>query len=370
MAKKSRKLRVAVIFGGRSSEHEVSLVSAQSVIKALNRNTYDIIPIGITKTGKWLLGKNALLQFKIAKEKGLVQLSLNPDPGEKVRLPFDVAFPMLHGPYGEDGTIQGFLELAGIPYVGSGVSSSAVCMDKFMTKVILKSYRLPQAKFLHFTRREVKKELSRVKKRILRDIDLPCFVKPSNLGSSVGISKVKKLSDLLPALLLASSYDSSILVEEAIDAREIECAVLGNEKPIASVAGEIIPSNEFYDYFAKYIDNASQLIIPAKLSREKMQEVQNLGIKAYHALQCSGMARVDFLMDKKTGKLYLNELNTIPGFTSISMYPKLWEASGISYAKLLDRLIALALERYKEKQKNNITFESGSTWYKKEASKM
>lgn len=368
MAKKSRKLRVAVIFGGRSSEHEVSLVSAQSIITALNPNTYDIIPIGITKSGTWLSGRNALLQFKMGQKRELVPIVLNPDPCEKWRRPFDVAFPVLHGPYGEDGTIQGFLELAGIPYVGSGVLASAVCMDKFMTKVILKSYGLPQTNFLHCTRREIKKDFTRVKKCILRDIGLPCFVKPSNLGSSIGISKVKKVSKLLPALLFASSYDSSILVEEAIDAREIECAVLGNENPIASVAGEIIPSNEFYDYFAKYIDNASTLIIPARISRRKMQEVAELSLKAYRALECSGMARVDFLMDKKTGKLYLNELNTIPGFTSISMYPKLLEASGIPYSKLLDRLIALALERYKEKQKNKVTFESGTEWYKRNVS--
>lgn len=337
------KLKVAVIFGGRSGEHEVSIVSARSVMKALNRKKYSVTPIKISKTGLWQPQKSlvALFQKKI-----------------------DVVFPVLHGPFGEDGTIQGLFEMANVPYVGCGVLASSTAMDKFMTKIIFKAHGLPQAKFLHFTREEVKKNFPRVKKHILKTLGFPCFVKPSNLGSSVGISKVKKAARLRPALLLAASYDASILVEEGIDAREIECAVLGNEKPLASVAGEIVPSREFYDYFAKYIDNASKLFIPAKISAKKMREVQNLSIAAYESLQCSGMARVDFLMDRKTGKLYLNELNTIPGFTSISMYPKLWEASGIAYPRLLDRLIKLALERHREKQKNVSTFESGSDWYK------
>lgn len=337
------KLKIAVIFGGRSGEHEVSVVSARSVIKALNPKKYSITPIKISKTGQWQPFKSltALFQKK-----------------------FDVVFPVLHGPFGEDGTIQGLFEMANVPYVGCGVLASSTAMDKFMTKIIFKAHALPQPKFLHFTRDEIKKDFPLVKKLVMAKLGLPCFVKPSNLGSSVGISKVKKTLDLQPALLLAASYDSSVLAEEAIDAREIECAVLGNEKPLASVAGEIVPSREFYDFFAKYVDNASKLFIPAKITAQKMEKVQQLSVQAYRALQCSGMARVDFLMDKKTGKLYLNELNTIPGFTSISMYPKLWGASGIAYPRLLDRLIGLALERHREKQKNKYTYESGTDWYK------
>lgn len=337
-----KKLRVAVIFGGRSGEHEVSLVSARSVMKAMNPKKYGVTPIKISKNGQW---ENRADALHILKKK------------------FDVVFPVLHGPLGEDGTIQGMLEMAGVAYIGCGVLASAAAMDKFMSKIIFKAHGLPQANFIHVTREQIRKEFSKVKKLTQKHIGLPCFVKPSNLGSSVGISKVKKSSQLASALTLASSFDSSVLVEEAIDAREIECSVLGNENPIASVAGEIVPNREFYDYFAKYIDNASKLFIPAKISSKKMREVQELALAAYRSLQCSGMGRVDFLMDRKTGKLYLNEVNTIPGFTSISMYPKLWEASGVPYPKLIDRLIALALERHRERSKNKFSFESGSDWY-------
>jgi D-alanine-D-alanine ligase len=273
------------------------------------------------------------------------------------------------------------LEMADIPYVGCGVLASSLAMDKFMSKIIFKAHKLPQANFLHSTREEIKKEFPNrpsrseatslmrlkgatlIKKLVTKHIGFPCFVKPSNLGSSVGISKVKKPSELKAALLHASAYDASVLIEEAIDAREIECAVLGNENPIASIAGEIVPNREFYDYFAKYVDNASKLFIPAKISPKKMREVQRISLAAYRSLQCSGMARVDFLMDRKTGKLFLNEINTIPGFTSISMYPKLFEASGIPYPKLIDRLIDLALARHRERSKNKFSFESGSDWY-------
>lgn len=337
-----KKLRIAVIFGGRSGEHEVSLVSARSVMTAMNPNKYRVTPVKISKTGEWADKKDALHFLKKN---------------------FDIAFPVLHGPFGEDGTIQGMLEMAGIPYVGCGVLASSLAMDKFMSKIVFKTHGLPQPNFLHSTREEIKKEFPKVKKLVQKYVGFPCFVKPSNLGSSVGISKVKKPNELAAALLHASAYDSSVLIEEAVDAREIECSVLGNDKPIASIAGEIVPNREFYDYFAKYVDNASKLFIPAKISPQKMREVQRLSLAAYQALQCSGMARVDFLMDRKTGKLYLNEVNTIPGFTSISMYPKLWQASGISYPKLIDRLIALALERHREQQKNKTSFESGSDWY-------
>lgn len=339
-----KKLRIAVIFGGRSGEHEVSLVSARSVMAAMNPKKYLITPIKISKTGEWERQKGALHLFNKN---------------------FDVVFPVLHGPFGEDGTIQGMLEMADVPYVGCGVLASSLAMDKFMSKIIFKAHGLPQAKFLHFTREEVQKEFSKVKKLLHKHIGFPCFVKPSNLGSSVGISKVKRPSELEAALLHASTYDASILVEEAIDAREIECAVLGNKNPIASIAGEIVPNREFYDYFAKYVDNASKFFIPAKISAKKMREVKQLSLAAYRALQCSGMGRVDFLMDRKTGKLYLNEINTIPGFTSISMYPKLWGTSSIPYSQLIDRLIALALERHRERNKNKFSFESGSDWYNK-----
>lgn len=338
-----RRLKVAVIFGGRSGEHEVSLVSAKSVIKALNPKKYTVTPIKISKTGQWQ-PKKALSDIFAKK--------------------FDVVFPVLHGPYGEDGTIQGLFEMAGVPYVGCGVFASSATMDKFMTKIIFKAHGLPQPKFLHFTREQTKKELPSVKKAVAKELGFPCFVKPSNLGSSVGISKVKKMSQLPAALSLAATYDRSILVEEGIDAREIECAVLGNDHALASIAGEIVPNREFYDFFAKYVDNASKLFIPAKISAKKIEEVKRLSLEAYRALDCSGLARVDFLMDRKSEKLYLSEINTIPGFTSISMYPKLWAASGVAYPRLLDRLIQLALERFREKQKNKYTFESGSDWYK------
>ncbi len=339
----TRKLKVAVIFGGRSGEHEVSLVSAKSVIKALSPKKYTVTPIKISKTGQWQPQK--ALSDIFAKR-------------------FDIVFPVLHGPYGEDGTIQGLFEMASVPYVGCGVFASSATMDKFMTKIIFKAHNLPQPKFLHFTREQVKKELPFVKKAVAKELGFPCFVKPSNLGSSVGISKVKKMSQLPVALQLAATYDRSILVEQGIHAREIECAVLGNENPLASIAGEVVPNREFYDFFAKYVDNASKLFIPAKIPAKKTEEVKRLALAAYRSLQCSGLARVDFLMDRTSGKLYLNEINTIPGFTSISMYPKLWAASGISYPRLLDRLIQLALERFREKQKNKYTFESGSNWYK------
>lgn len=370
----SKKLRVAVIFGGRSGEHEVSLVSAKSIMEALSQKKYEVIPIGITKDGEWFGGQKVHQSLAEGRMHGLIAVSPSADPKQKgVYLlknsksrfqPIDVAFPVLHGPYGEDGTIQGLLETAGIPYVGCAVFASSACMDKYMAKLIFESKGLPQVKYLHFARRDIEKNFSGISREVAQKIGFPCFVKPSNLGSSVGISKVKKPQELQKALRLAAKYDASIIVEQGIDAREIECSVLGNENPVASVAGEIVPSREFYDYFAKYVDNTSRLFIPARLSAQKTQEVQTLAIRAYTTLQCSGMGRVDFLMDRKSGKLYLNEINTIPGFTSISMYPKLWEASGIPYSKLLDKLIQLALERHTERQSHKSTFESGSDWYK------
>jgi D-alanine-D-alanine ligase len=365
-----KKLNIAIIFGGRSGEHEVSLVSASSVINALDNKKYTIIPIGITKDGLWFSGKNVLGNFKKGQFKKLSKVILGVDPkkpgiliGNKY-VKVDVVFPVLHGPYGEDGTIQGMLEMAGLPYVGCGVLASSLAMDKFVSKMVFASYGLPQANFVQVTRKHIDRDIKKVVKLVTEKIGYPCFVKPSNMGSSVGISKVKKQSQLAYALRLAADFDSSIIIEEGINAREIECAVLGNDDLIASVAGEIIPSREFYDYYAKYVDNSSKLLLPSPISEEKMLEVKDLATKAFRAISGSGMGRVDFLMDKKTGKLYLNEINTIPGFTSISMYPKLMAASGIPYTELLDRLIKLAIERYKEKLKNKVSFDSGSSWYK------
>lgn len=365
-----KKLNIAIIFGGRSGEHEVSLVSASSVIDALDNKKYKIVPIGITKDGQWFSGKKVLENFKKGKTKNLKKVILNVDPkkpgiliGNKY-VKIDVVFPVLHGPYGEDGTIQGMLEMAGLPYVGCGVLASSLAMDKFVSKMIFKSYGLPQPNFAQTTRKQIDRDIKAVVKLVVEKIGFPCFVKPSNMGSSVGISKVKKQSQLAYALRLAADFDSSILIEEGIDAREIECAVLGNEEITTSIAGEIIPSREFYDYYAKYVDNSSKLLIPSPISKEKTLEVKDLAAKAFRAISGSGMGRVDFLMDKKTEKLYLNEINTIPGFTSISMYPKLMAASGISYTELLNRLIKLAIERHKEKLKNKVSFDSGSAWYK------
>lgn len=367
------KLRVAVIFGGRSGEHEVSLVSAASVMKAMDPSKYEIVPVGITKEGRFVGGQSVLEALKNGKIDDLPGVSFNLDTkrrgiftGEKCEFqPIDLVFPVLHGPYGEDGTIQGLFEMAGLPYVGCGVYASAACMDKYASKIIFEMAGLPQAKYLHFTRAEIENESEKIKEMVVDEIGFPCFVKPSNMGSSVGISKVKEADKLIDALKFAAEFDSSILVEQGINAREIECAILGNDDAKASIAGEIVPSGEFYDYNAKYVDGASKPFIPAEISAEKMAEAREFAVKAYKAMQCSGLSRVDFLMDKKTEKLYLNEINTLPGFTSISMYPKLWEATGIPYPKLIDRLIELGQERFKEKSRNKTTFDSGSDWFKK-----
>lgn len=371
----SQYLRVGVIFGGKSGEHEVSLVSSKSVMQTMDPRRYQVIPIGITKTGRWVGGKNVWESLTEGKVKNLPGVFLNTDPQKKgvwhvtgksqKFQPLDVIFPVLHGPFGEDGTVQGALETAGIPYVGCSVEASSLAMDKFASKMMFAAYGLPQTDFLHFTRQEIEQNFPSIQKEVTKKLEFPCFVKPANLGSSVGISKVKKTGELKAALQLAAQFDASIVVEKGVDAREIEFAVLGNEEPVCSVAGEVVPSREFYDFYAKYVDNSSGLFIPAKISASKMKEGQELAIKAYRTIQASGMARVDFLLDRRTQKFYLNEINTIPGFTSISMYPKLFAASGIPYSKLIDRLLQLALERHTDRQKNKMTFESGSKWYKK-----
>jgi D-alanine-D-alanine ligase len=345
-----KKIRVGIVFGGRSGEHEVSLRSAESVLKAIDRSKYDVVPIGITHEGRWLASKSALA---LLPAKDQIQKVLT--NGEPITLPaepsgqeiVDVVFPILHGTYGEDGTIQGLLELANVPYLGAGVLGSAVGMDKDVMKRLLRDAGLPIVDY--WTVR--KAELDSFLRAHIGNLPYPVFVKPANLGSSVGITKVHAAEELPSGLQTAAEYDRKIVIEKGVDAREIELSVLGNDDPIASVPGEIIPSREFYDYNAKYVDEDSRLLIPAPLTEIQKNEAQRLAIAAFKVLECSGMARVDLFLEKDTGKFYVNEINTIPGFTSISMYPKLWEASGIPYSKLIDRLITLALERHAEKNK-------------------
>jgi len=313
-------LRVAVLYGGRSGEHEISLRSAKSIIAGLDRAKYEVQRIFITPEGRWQ------------------PHPISPEPGGNPGI--DVVFPVLHGTFGEDGTIQGLLELAGLPYVGAGVLASAVAMDKEVTKRLLIHAGLPVAEYVTITRGHH------------HDFKLPfpLFVKPANLGSSVGISKVKTCAELPAALELAGQYDRKILVERGITGREFECSVLGSDQPLAAVPCEVIPSREFYDYEDKYLLDAAKLIVPAPLTPEQTVEMQRLAVEAYRAVECEGMARVDFLMETATGKFYVNEINTIPGFTSISMYPKMWEAAGVPFTELLDRLIELALERHRSRE--------------------
>jgi D-alanine-D-alanine ligase len=389
------KLRVGILFGGRSGEHEVSLLSAASVLKAIDKEKYEVVPIGITKDGRWLTAEHAenLLTGKLMLEPRNLRAG-DPDmtqpaavlargeavvvPPEPVHrqtglMPFqtdaspmrraadrainvDVIFPVLHGTFGEDGTIQGLLELADIPYVGAGVLGSAAGMDKDIMKSLFIAAGLPIVKHVTILRSESKKDPKRVERAVAK-LKYPVFVKPANLGSSVGISKAHNKRELGPAIEEAAKFDRKIVIEQGVGgskekAREIECSVLGNDEPAASVPGEIVPVKEFYDYNAKYLDEGSQLIIPAKLSKAETKKVQELAIKAFKAVDCSGLARVDFLMDPKTRKIYLNEINTMPGFTAISMYPKLWGASGLAYPDLVDRLIQLGVERHEDKKKN------------------
>lgn len=371
-----RKLRVGLLFGGRSSEHEVSLASAASVLQAIDHKKYEVIPIGISQSGEWLVGDDplALLQEKktVAADSAAQRVFFSPVPGQADLIPLDkgpdsrvtavagqldVIFPVLHGTYGEDGTIQGLLELANIPYVGAGVAASAVGMDKAMAKAIFTAAGLPQLPYLVVLRSQWEADPALVQRQVEVHFGYPCFVKPAGLGSSVGISKVHNAPELQPALEEAAAYDRKLVIEKAAEnVREVECSVLGNDRPIASVPGEIIPSREFYDYVAKYRDENSRLIIPARISARTTERVQQLALAAFRAVDCAGMARVDFFVDKESEEIYLNEINTIPGFTPISMYPKLWEASGISYGELIDRLIQLALERHNDKQRNRIKY--------------
>jgi D-alanine-D-alanine ligase len=364
----SGKVCVGILFGGRSGEHDVSLQSAASIIKALDSTKYEIVPIGITREGHWRAGRDALQPLAHLLEAGEPVtpsvdptspklLALNPSPQLGYSLPsLDVVFPVLHGTFGEDGTVQGLLELVGVPYVGAGVLASAAGMDKDVMKRLFRDAGLPVVPWELFLRADWESRPAAVRKRIESKLRYPLFVKPVNLGSSVGISKVHNRGELTAALDLASQYDRKMLAEKGINAREIECSVLGNDHPEASVPGEVVPVNEFYDYEAKYLKQGSELVIPAKLTASQKKQVREVAIRAFQAIDCAGMARVDFLIDRKSGKVYLNEINTIPGFTSISMYPKLWEASGVPYPRLLDRLIELALERHREKSRTRFTY--------------
>jgi D-alanine-D-alanine ligase len=391
------KLRVGILFGGRSGEHEVSLLSAASVLKAIDKTKYDVVPIGITKDGRWLTAESAerLLKGEVARpeEKHLRAGDPESTPGaavlasgeavvvppEPVRreaglAPFqsdasslrrasdrainvDVIFPVLHGTFGEDGTIQGLLELADIAYVGAGVLGSAAGMDKDVMKSLFRAAGLPIVRHVTVLRLAWESAPKKVEKLIESKVKYPVFVKPANLGSSVGISKAHDRKELGPAIGEAAKYDRKIVIEEGVGgkkhkAREIECSVLGNDAPKASIAGEIVPCKEFYDYDAKYLDEGSELVIPAKVTKAEMKKVQALAVAAFQAVDCSGLARVDFLMDPKSRKLYVNEINTMPGFTAISMYPKLWAASGLAYPELIDRLIQLGVERHRDKKRN------------------
>jgi D-alanine-D-alanine ligase len=392
-----KKIRVGVLFGGRSGEHEVSLLSAASVLNAIDKKKYEVVPIGITKEGRWVTAGHAerLLTGDpatdpeprhlragdpqttsaaavLAKGEGVV---VPPMPGHdhSSLVPFetdaaqvhtatnsvnvDVIFPVLHGTFGEDGTIQGLLELADIPYVGAGVLGSAAGMDKDVMKRLFRDAGLPIVKHVTVLRSAWREQPKKARKLIEGALKYPVFVKPANLGSSVGISKVHDSSELAAAMDEAAQFDRKLVIEQGVGggkakAREIECSVLGNDSPMASVPGEIVPIKEFYDYDAKYLVEGSQPIIPARLPKDKLKEVQRLAIAAFQAVDCAGLARVDFLMDPRSGKMYVNEINTMPGFTSISMYPKLWAASGLTYPELIDRLILFGLERFAEKKQN------------------
>ena len=405
----AKKLRVGILFGGRSGEHEVSLLSAASILKAIDRRKFDVVPIGIDKSGHWLTsvaaqgllegtapaelapgepgmakslgkarklragdpaatpgarvlteGKPALLAPEPAKPSsalaspGAAALDSHAALGSQS---LDVVFPVLHGTFGEDGTIQGLFELAGIAYVGSGVLGSSAGMDKDVMKRLFAQARLPMVKHVTLLRAEWEKSPRKAIAQVKAALQYPVFVKPANLGSSVGISKAHDRKELGPAIEEAAKFDRKIVIEQGVGgkknkAREIECSVLGNDEPVASIPGEIVPVKEFYDYNAKYVDEGSELIIPAKLTKSETKKVQELAVRSFKAVDCSGLARVDFLMDPTSRKIYLNEINTMPGFTAISMYPKLWAASGVSYSDLIGRLIQLGLERHEEKKKN------------------
>jgi D-alanine-D-alanine ligase len=366
MNKSGKRIRVGVLFGGRSGEHEVSLISAASVIQALDPEKYEAVPIGISKDGRWLVGNTKLKVLRDILKKG-ERVMLSTDPSVAALIPLDekagggirvdVVFPVLHGTYGEDGTVQGLLELAGLPYVGAGVLGSAVGMDKDVQKRLFRDAGLPVAEFEAISRATWERSRAEVLKSFEKKFAFPLFVKPAALGSSVGMTKVHDIKELPTALDLAAEFGQKIIVERGLDAREIELAVLGNDSPRASIPGEIVPHREFYDYAAKYLEDGTKLVIPAELSAAQIKKFQDYAVHAFQALDCAGMARMDFFLERRTNKIYLNEINTIPGFTSISMYPKLWEATGIPYRELIDRLIQLALDAHREKARTKYSID-------------
>ncbi|MEI8131037.1 MAG: D-alanine--D-alanine ligase family protein [Leptolinea sp.] len=367
------KIRIGVIFGGRSGEHAVSLMSARSVLSVMNPAKYAITQIGITKAGEWYTGEEMLSALENEDFKGLNKAILQPVPdsaylyriletvdGLKLELAaeLDVIYPVLHGTFGEDGTLQGLLEMADIAYVGAGVLGSSVGMDKGLFKDVMRANGVPVVESITVSRMEIEKDLNSVITRAENFSLYPFFVKPANLGSSVGISKCRNRSDLMEGIIDAARFDRRILVERGLNnPREIEISVLGNQKPVASVAGEIRPEADFYSYSAKYLDDRSKLTIPADLPANTASQMQEMAIKVYSAIDCAGMARVDFLLDRETGEFFISEVNTLPGFTKISMYPKLWEASGLPYAQLIDRLVELALERKADRDHTIRTYE-------------
>ncbi len=360
-----KRLRVGILFGGRSGEHEVSLASAASVIRGLDPDKYEAVPIGITKEGHWLIGGAAQ---KMLPEvlKGGQRVMMTADPTDAALIPLDrsgggqridVVFPVMHGTFGEDGTIQGLLDLAGLPFVGAGVLGSAIGMDKDVSKRLLQVAKIPVVPWIAVQRADWERDPKDIQKAVEKKFKYPVFVKPATLGSSVGMTKVHSRAELAAALNLAAEFAMKILVEQCIVGREIEVSVLGNHDPKASIPGEIVPHREFYDYTAKYLEEGSQILIPAKLKPAQVKTVQKYAVEAFRALELSGMARVDFFLEKRAGKIYLNEVNTIPGFTSISMYPKMWEASGIPFRELIDKLIELALEMHREKARTKYQIE-------------
>jgi D-alanine-D-alanine ligase len=365
----ARRVRVAVVYGGRSGEHEVSIQSARSVIEAIDPERYEVIPIGITHDGQWVHAQpDALLQGATGEAqrvlataepstRGLVPIAGTSTDVAHAVSGIEVVFPLVHGTYGEDGCLQGLFSLAGIPFVGSGVLGSAVGMDKITMKHVFEAEGLPSVRYVPVRRSVWERTPDEVIRQIREEIGYPCFVKPSNLGSSVGISKVHDEGELPEALSLASEFSSQLIVEQGIDARELECGVLGNEEPIASVVGEVQPAREYYDYDAKYFDSETQFKIPADLEPAISERIRHLAVQAFLCVRASGMARVDFFLDRNDGQIYLNEINTIPGFTSMSAYPMLWNAAGVPYPELIHRLIQLALEQHADEARNRTRFE-------------
>jgi D-alanine-D-alanine ligase len=372
------KTRVGILYGGKSPEHNVSLSTAMAVMNAIDKNKFDVIPIYINVEGQWIKGERLTgtitdvkqLQFH-SDAKAMIPVALNQVPAladDKNQFPsvtdvnkeseaaIDVIFPLLHGPNGEDGTVQGLLEILNIPYVGNGVLASAVGMDKVMMKNLFAQAGLRQAKYVSFTKRDWSKDEEAAYDQVEQKLGYPCFVKPANAGSSVGITKCKQRADLKAAFIEAFKYDRKIIVEEAIVGREIEIGVIGNDEPICSVVGEIIPKKEFYDYQAKYEDGDTELIIPAQVTEEQYETIKQMAITAFKALDLSGLVRADFFLTED-GTVYINEVNTMPGFTPYSMFPLLWKHSGVSYPELIERLIRLAIERHEEKQTITYTFE-------------